>query len=214
MSWVILGAGNLIGDIIDAVETREEKIYGVVYNEPLSEFISNKLNSKKILMQDLESYLKGFGVVTPSSTHHIFGFLATNKQAFLGSIASYQLSFSNLLHPRASIPTSVRMGVGNYFGPLSVVGTDAQIGNFNYFNRAVSIGHDTQIGNLNRFGPAATVCGRCKIGDRSYIGANATVIDGILIHDDVTIGAGGVATKHLDSPGTYVGIPARLMPKR
>jgi acetyltransferase-like isoleucine patch superfamily enzyme len=46
------------------------------------------------------------------------------------------------------------------------------------------------------------------LGDRVYIGAHAIVLPGVQICADVIIGAGAVVSKSIDTPGTYLGVPA------
>jgi acetyltransferase-like isoleucine patch superfamily enzyme len=53
--------------------------------------------------------------------------------------------------------------------------------------------------------------GGAKVGQRVHIGTNATIMHGVTICDDVVIGAKALVTKDITVPGTYVGIPARLV---
>lgn len=50
-----------------------------------------------------------------------------------------------------------------------------------------------------------------RIGDRAWIGARAVILPGVTIGDDVVIAAGAVVTKDCRIPGTYAGVPARLV---
>jgi UDP-3-O-[3-hydroxymyristoyl] glucosamine N-acyltransferase len=76
----------------------------------------------------------------------------------------------------------------------------------------VSISHDTELGDYVNLNPGAVVAGNVRIGAGCYIGAGATIIDRISIADEVTVGAGGVVAANIDSPGMYVGVPARRLP--
>ena len=51
--------------------------------------------------------------------------------------------------------------------------------------------------------------GGATVGHHCLIGSGATVLQGVSICDDVIVGAGTVVTRDIDSPGTYVGAPAR-----
>ena len=51
-----------------------------------------------------------------------------------------------------------------------------------------------------------------KIGHHVSIGSNATILP-VTICDHVVIGAGAVVTKDINTPGIYVGNPARLLKK-
>lgn len=201
--WVILGAGNLIGDLVDAIQANGDQILTVVFNQDLPPSLVYKIGSMGIPLTSCKSYLPN------NKTLHIFGFLNPNKELFLQELEKHHLQFGNLIHPRAYLPTSTKLGVGNYIGPNVTLGSFVSLKDFNFLNRASSIGHDTTIGSFTHVGPAATVCGNCRIGNKVYVGAGATSIDGLQIKDQVTLGAGAVATKNLSEPGIYVGIPAR-----
>lgn len=53
-----------------------------------------------------------------------------------------------------------------------------------------------------------------QLGQRIFVGANSVIIGPIKICNDVTIGAMSVVLKDIDNPGTYAGIPARLVSKK
>lgn len=71
--------------------------------------------------------------------------------------------------------------------------------------------HDTFIGKYTTIAPNASVMGRVRIGSECYIGANSTILPEISICDSVIVGAGAVVVKDILTPGTYVGVPARLI---
>ena len=50
-----------------------------------------------------------------------------------------------------------------------------------------------------------------SIGSHSLIGANATVCPGVTIGDRVIVAAGAIVSRDLREPGTYGGVPARLL---
>jgi len=201
--WVILGAGNLIGDLLDAIQVNGDQILTVVINQDLPQSLGLKIENMRIPLTSCETYIPN------KETQHIFGFLSPNKEAFLRELEKYHLQFGNLIHSRAYLPTSTRLGVGNYVGPNVTLGSFVSLKDFNFLNRASSIGHDTTIESFTHVGPAATVCGNCRIGSKVYVGAGATIIDGLQIGDQITLGAGAVVTKNLLDSGIYVGIPAR-----
>jgi acetyltransferase-like isoleucine patch superfamily enzyme len=200
-TWTIFGAGNLIGDIIDAVESRGETVAYIVLNMDLDEKILAKIPGS-IKMIHLVDF-------TPSTDHYIFGFLGPNKGPFLESLKKQSLTFSNLIHKFSYIPKNVSMGEGNYIGAGAVFGTNVKMGNFNYVNRLASIGHDSTIQDFNQFGPACTNASGCRIDYRNCFYTRATIIPNIHIADDVIVGAGGVVTKNILEPGTYAGVPVR-----
>ena len=201
-NWTLFGAGNFIFDIIDAIKANDGTVDYLVLNQKLEKSIEKQL-PKEIEIIALNKF-------KPKTTNYFFGFIDPNKSELLEKLARFQIQFSNIIHPFAYVSDTVSLGSGNFIGPGVVLGPNVKLSNFNFFNRASSIGHNVEIGNFNHFGPASTVCGRCLIGDENFLGASSTLIDGIKIANQILLGAGALVTRDLESPGTYVGIPAKL----
>jgi sugar O-acyltransferase (sialic acid O-acetyltransferase NeuD family) len=199
VDWVIIGAGNFLGDILDAIDSNDDKVALLVLN---TEITADTCGLKTISLDEYQ---------VRDDANHIFGFLNPNKQKLVDYLEdNVARPFGSLIHKQAYIAKTACIGKGNYVGPGAVIGPNAKIRDFNYINRCASIGHDTVLKSFNHVGPGATICGRCHIGDGTYIGANATVRDGIEIVDNVTLGMASAATRNLVVPGTYIGVPARL----
>jgi sugar O-acyltransferase (sialic acid O-acetyltransferase NeuD family) len=208
-NWVILGAGNLIRDLREAIAASNHKLEAIVINQPLTEDLQKKIQAPIIKLENFQF---------KADLSYIFGFLNPAKETFLAELKDHgfdfqseYLGFENLIHPKAYLSADSYLGAGNYLGPMSVVAPGTRIGNFNYINRCASIGHDVQIGDFNHFGPGAVVCGNCKVGSKNYLGANSTLIDGKNLANGITVGAGGLVRTDLLEPGTYVGVPVKKL---
>lgn len=111
--------------------------------------------------------------------------------------------------PSAVISESASIGGGTLLAPLSVVSTNVVIGAHGLLNIASSVSHDTVLGEFVTISPGARVAGGCTIGDGVFIGIGATVSNGVSIASGSVIGAGAVVIADIESPGVYVGAPAR-----
>jgi sugar O-acyltransferase (sialic acid O-acetyltransferase NeuD family) len=200
-SWTVFGAGNLINDIHDAIESNKQRLKLIVLNMEVSTELLNKIPSsiKVISIDNFE----------PSTDYYFFGFINPNKKPLAESLKKYKLTYSNLVHKFSYVSKTVETGQGNFIGPGAVVAPNVKLGDFNYINRLSSIGHDTVVSDCNHFGPGCTVAGRCKIGNKNFFGTGSAVIDGLEIGNEVTIGAGGVVIKSITEKGTYAGVPIR-----
>ena len=210
LKWTILGAGNLIFDLLDAIESRSNILSRIVLNQQTE---INFQGYTKLVIINLEEFNKLPEL--DELDYCIFGFLNPKKIEFIDSIKPNLRKFGNLIHKTAYLSFSQSNGLsdGNYFGPHVTIAPHVKIEGMNFFNRNCSVGHDTEIGNFNHIGPGATVCGRCKIGYRNFIGAGSVIKDGIQIWNDITVGAGAVVTNDLTEAGTYVGVPAKKLCK-
>lgn len=123
-------------------------------------------------------------------------------------------TIATLIAPSASISTSASISVGSFVAHHSHVGPLAEIGVGCIVNTSAVIEHECIIGDFSHISVHSTVAGRSKIGRFAFIGAGATVIDGLTLGDDITVGAGGVVITSIKESGTYIGVPARMMPPK
>lgn len=101
------------------------------------------------------------------------------------------------------------------------IGARTRVQSHSFICELVAIGEDCFIGHGVMFtndifsggGPARgrkELWKTTNIGNRVSIGSNATLLP-VTVCDGVIIGAGAVVTKDIDLPGTYAGVPARLI---
>ena len=114
-----------------------------------------------------------------------------------------------LIHPNATIASTVKIGMGTVVMAGAVINADAVIGKGVIINTCSSVDHDCIIDNYSHISVGAHVAGTVHISDRTWIGAGATISNNINICSDYMIGAGAVVIKNINESGNYVGVPAR-----
>lgn len=119
-----------------------------------------------------------------------------------------------LIHPRAVVASSAVIGRGSVVMAGAVINPDARIGGGVIVNTAGTVDHDCEVGDFVHVSVGAHLCGTVKVGSGTWIGAGATVINNISICGNCMIGAGAVVVRDIRQPGTYVGIPARLLRRK
>ena len=92
-----------------------------------------------------------------------------------------------------------------YVGPMAAIGTGCIV------NTGAVIEHECAVDDFSHVSVNASIAGRSRLGRYGFIGVGSTVIDGITLGDDITVGAGAVVTKSTNKPGTYIGVPAKLL---
>ena len=92
-----------------------------------------------------------------------------------------------------------------------VINTGSIIGDGCIINTSSSIDHDCIVSNYVHVSVGAHLAGTVKVGENTWVGAGATISNNIDVCNDCMIGAGAVVISHIQSPGTYIGIPAHLM---
>jgi sugar O-acyltransferase (sialic acid O-acetyltransferase NeuD family) len=202
-TWTLFGAGYFIHDIIDAIESRDGRIARIVLNVPLEQKILD------ILPAGVE--VVALADFAPSTDHYFYGFMEQSKEPLLQQLGARGIRLANIVHSFSHVAKSVRLGEGNFIGAGAVVGPNGTLGRCNIVNRNASVGHDARIGDFNNIGPGSAIAGLCTFGDHNFLGSHATVLPKLTLKNHITLGAGGVLTKSADQPGTYVGIPAKLV---
>ena len=120
--------------------------------------------------------------------------------------------YFSFVHPTALImDRDIKIGEGSFIGAYSILTTRIEIGRHAILNRGNHIGHDSNIGDFFSMMPGAIVSGNATIGNRVYMGTNSTVIEKKSIVDDVILGANSVAVKNIETRGTYVGVPSKMI---
>jgi len=116
-----------------------------------------------------------------------------------------------VVHPSAVVAPSVTVGAGTFVSAGAVVVAEARVGAAAIINTAASVDHDCVIGEAAHVAPGAHLCGNVQIGARVLVGVGCSIRPGVSVCDDVVLGAGAVVIRDIDSPGTYVGNPARFL---
>jgi len=122
--------------------------------------------------------------------------------------------FPVIVSPTAVINEDVVIGEGTVVMDGVVINPGTKIGSFSIINTRASIDHDCVIGNFTHIAPGVTLSGDVKIGDSVLIGTGASVVQSRRIVDNSIVAAGSAVTSYILTPGTYIGIPARLMPTK
>lgn len=116
-----------------------------------------------------------------------------------------------LIHPNAVIAQNVKIGIGTVVMAGAVINPGAKIGVGCIINTCASVDHDCVLEDFVHIAVGAHVAGTCTIGERTWIGAGATVSNNIDICADCMVGAGAVVVQTIIEPGTYVGVPAKVI---
>lgn len=115
----------------------------------------------------------------------------------------------NIIHDRAWVADSARLGTGSQILAAAAVCENVELGNFCIVNTAASVDHDCRLGSGVHVMPGATIAGEVLIGDFVSIGANATILPRLQIGVGATVGAGAVVTRDVAAGDTVIGVPAR-----
>lgn len=116
-----------------------------------------------------------------------------------------------IVSPATVVNEDVQIGGGTVVMDGVVINSGTRIGFYAIINTSASIDHDCEIGDFTHIAPGVSLSGGVKIGAYSLLGIGASVVQYKTIGERCIIGAGAVVVKDCLGPGTYVGVPARLL---
>lgn len=124
------------------------------------------------------------------------------------------VQWATVIHPRAYVHPSARLGAGCVVVAGAVIQPDVMIDAHGIVNTGATVDHDCRLGAFVHVAPGANVAGGVTIGDGTLLGIGACVIPGVVIGTWAVIGAGAVVTGHIPTGVTAVGVPARVREAR
>lgn len=188
---LIYGGGGHAKSVLEMVlRTEVYKIAGILDDDP-------NLTGKPVLgipvlgTRTLLSSLEAQGVKL--AANGIGGILDINIRVKIFELlekAGY--SFPVLIHPRASVEPSAKVGEGVQVFANAYVGSEACLGPRCMVNTNAVVSHDCLIGSYSHIAPGALLAGHVHVGERTLIGMGVTTAIGVRIGDRVRIGNGAI----------------------
>ena len=117
--------------------------------------------------------------------------------------------FETVIHPRATIAASARVGAGSVVLAGSVICPDAVVGAHVIILQNTSVNHHTRVGDFATLSAGVTVLGSIEIGRNAFIGGGTTIAPLCRIGDAALVGAGSVVIRDVPAGCVVAGNPAR-----
>lgn len=114
-----------------------------------------------------------------------------------------------LVHPRASVSRSCRIGDGSVVLAGGVLGAGVEVGDNVVIYSQVVAEHDCRIGAHAYLSPGVILSGAVIVESGAFLGAGAIVLPALTVGKGATVAAGAVVTAHVPAGQTVIGMPAR-----
>jgi acetyltransferase EpsM len=124
-------------------------------------------------------------------------------------VAAYGLQLLTIVHPRAFVSPTARLGVGCLVKAGAVVDAGAALGDCCIVDNGAIVAHDARIGDGCHLAPGATLAGDCHIGPRALIGTGAALSAHVRIGSDAIVTPGAVVVRDVPNGTIVEGNPAR-----
>jgi acetyltransferase EpsM len=134
----------------------------------------------------------------------------TERERYVEQVAALGIRFGRLIHPRATLAPSVRIGEGAVIQAGAIIGAHTTLGDQVMINRGALIGHHSSLGNFVTVQPGANIGGATSIGARAYIALGAQVLDHRVVGEGALVGAASLVTHDVEANTQVVGVPARV----
>jgi len=119
--------------------------------------------------------------------------------------------FASLIHPRAWVTNTARIGTGVVIALFADISADATVGDFATVNGYSSVGHDAELGAYGTLSGYVDLTGYVKVAAGCFFGTGARVLPRVSIGEGCTIGAGAVVVRTVAAGSTVYAAPARKL---
>ena len=123
-------------------------------------------------------------------------------------------TFCRIIHPRAVLSPSARIGAGTVVLAGAVVGAGVTLGHHVLLFANTVVEHGSELGDYVSTAPGAMIGGDVMIGARSFIGIGAAISHGVALGADAVVGAGAAVVRNFGSNVVLAGVPARQLRAR
>ena len=117
--------------------------------------------------------------------------------------------FETIVHPRATVASSARVGAGTAILAGSVMCPEAVIGDHVIILQNTTVNHHSRIGDFTTLSAGITILGYIEIGANAFIGGGATLAPLVKVGDGGLVGAGSVVIRDVPAGRVHAGNPAR-----
>lgn len=120
--------------------------------------------------------------------------------------------FETIVHPRATIAASARVGKGSVVLAGSVLAPEAIVGDHVIILQNTTVNHHSRVGDFATLSAGVTVLGYIDVGRNAFVGGGTTMAPHVRIGESAVVGAGSVVIRDVPAGRVFAGNPARELP--
>ena len=183
--------------------------------------------SESMLTQDSMYYGKNFvnediSIMTPDEFKNLqskddfqyfigFALDLKEREQTIDLLDEYDSDCVTFIHETASVHEGAVIGKGSCVANFSTVMQGAVLGKHCFVETYCLISHNTKVGNNCMLHSGTMIAGKTNIGNNCMFNFRSGVMNKIDICDNVIVGSFSNVTKPIETPGVYVGSPARKL---
>ncbi|MNQ93431.1 putative acetyltransferase EpsM [compost metagenome] len=112
------------------------------------------------------------------------------RDQWLSAIRLAGLTPATVIHPRACVSTSARIGAGTAIMAMAMIGVDVQIGEGAIVNAGAVVDHDASLGDLAHLGVGVSIAGGVRVGACAWLQAGCCAGYQVAVPDGALYGPG------------------------
>lgn len=183
--------------------------------------------SESMLTQDSMYYGKNFvnddvSIMTPQEFKNLqskddfqyfigFALDLKEREQTIDLLDEYDSDCVTFIHETASVHEGAVIGKGSCVANFSTIMQGAVLGKHCFVETYCLVSHNTTIGNNCMLHSGTMIAGKTNIGKNCMFNFRSGVMNKLDICDNTVVGAFSNVTKNIDTPGVYVGSPARKL---
>lgn len=211
---VVIGAGGFgreVLDVVDAINAHAEQdvwqVLGVVDDAPSAVNLDRLESRGAAYLGTIDEFL---GQSDGSAIFFVVGVGSpTARQSIVRKIDGVGLPAATLVHPAATVGSSVTLGAGTVVCAGARLTTNIVMGRHGHVNPNVTIGHDTVLQDFVSLNPASSVSGDCLVQEGVLVGVGAVILNQLRVGAYAIVGAGACVVRNVADRATVKGVPAR-----
>jgi len=134
-----------------------------------------------------------------------------SRKQLVSSLALPPERYATIIHPTASIGSSVHIAAGCIMLAGVVATADVEIGPHVAIMPNCVLTHDDRIGAYATFGAGVRLAGEVAVGEGAYLGSGCLVRENTSIGAWALVGLGSVVLDDVPSQQVWAGAPARFL---
>ncbi|MCC3646338.1 NeuD/PglB/VioB family sugar acetyltransferase [Cytobacillus oceanisediminis] len=206
--FVLIGGGGHAKVILEMLRESNEKILGVLDDDPLKKDVIGIPVLGKIskVHSLLKHYRQELRLIISVGNNNI-------REKIVSELKSLRPIYGKVIHPSAIISSSCFIDEGTVVMPNAVINASAKVGKHNIINTSSVVEHDCILNDYVHVSPGAHLSGNVKVGKNTHIGVGANIIQNIYIGSDSIIGGGSIVVSSIPNSVLAVGNPAKVKKK-